>query len=777
MMKNKKRTTNISVFGSRVFDGCKTILQLGLRHSLIGVMIFSAGCNPSTTNYNQTIQQPGGSDPTKQSLQTGGPGSGGGGTGDGGGGQGVYCSETAKDSNIKGKLMVRDVYEAIKNHKRTMPSGKLGAGGSDKVDEASIKYLVEILRKYFGPASGNLEYVNIDYWKKFADSISFIPEDATLHPSQDANSPLALPEGCKIVQIAYWDESSGPVENGTLYVDKKTWKQLDQFNKIALLAHEFYFKQARKGGHKNSDFVRYKVGQLLSQDGLPAMFENWVPSQDARVKDVLPEKKSGFKYCKGISENDPTAKLQMYQYEAKDGVQNIVFPVISSSTVNFGDFEVPSVKFSTTNNKNISIMTDLLLPVSHFKQSLGSINDGRFLLALDELPMLSARYGRDTFIDTALGDPVEHFKARIIEVVKSSMLSQEVSWTVKSRSGSAKIQLHSPAFKRIEEQEQNQPVTKEQLTRSVNNQIIFKIIGHLMHSSDARKNEIVYPALMVLHKEIEEGMAVGVYPKDLPKWRAELRKIELKINEILTKQSGQPQKFVIANRNELLGSLPQKLYALKMNAYDSRQIMQGLGNEELSYGKEFPVSLREGSVSITDGSNTATFTLDCYDYIDIFKEKTKKSEYSIEVESVRLKDLRVVPEPQADPAEGSANYLRYRDEFIKRISGNIEIEKRDLDSGKCSSEDEYSRPKYCADLNSLLVDLRDESTVEMEEALDYALTATTYEGNLQSARILKLKKSQQKYLVIFAYPYDEEFLRGRSSDPGKISLIQVLRIP
>ena len=417
------------------------------------------------------------------------------------------------------------------------------------------------------------------------------------------------------------------------------------------------------------------------------------------------------------------------------------------------------------------------MPVSHFKQALGSINHGGFSLAFDDLPLLSARYGRDTFIDTALSDSPEDFKARIIEVVKSSLLSQEVSWTVKSRSGSAKIQLHSPAFKRIEEQEQNQPVTKEQLTRSVKNQIIFKIIGHLMHSSDARKNEIIYPALVVLDKELEEVMAAGVYPKDLPKWNAELRKIELKITEIMTKQSGRPQKFEIADRSELLEALPQKLYALKLNAYDSRQIMQGLGNEELNYGKEFPVSLREGSVSITDGSNTATFTLDCYDYIDVFKEKTKKAEYATEVESIRLKGLRIVPEPQGDPAEGFANYLRYRDEFIKMISGDIEVQKIDLDSKACSSENEYLRPKYCTDLNSLLVDLRDESTVEMEEALDYALTATRHEGNLLSTRILKLKKSQQKYLVIFAYPYDEEFLKGRSSDPGDLSLIQVLRIP
>ncbi|NUN07337.1 MAG: hypothetical protein HUU57_16455 [Bdellovibrio sp.] len=754
-------------------------MQLSLSYSLLGVLIVSAGCNPSTTNYNQTIQpaSPAG-DPTKQGLQSGGPGSTGttGGTGDGGGGQGVYCSETTSDKNLKGKLFVRDIYEAIKNHKRTMPSGKLGAGGTDTVDESAIKHFVEVLRKYYGPASGNLDFVNTEYWKKFADSISFIPEDATLHPSQDANSPLALPEGCKVVQIAYWDESSGPVEDGTLYVDKKTWKQLDQFNKIALLAHEFYFKQARKAGYKNSDFVRYKVGHLLSQEGLLDIFQQWEPSKDSRVKDVLPEKKTGFKYCTGTSEADPNAKLQMYQYEGKDQLQHIVFPVVKSNTVNFSDFQVAHVTFSKETHHKVSFLTDLLLPVSHYKQSLGSVNEGSFLLAFDELPLLSARYGDQTFIDASLGDSsISKYKDRILEMVSGSARDEEVSWTVKSRSESAKIQMFSPAFKRDEAQESVQSLSKDELVRAINNQIILGIFGDLMRSSEARRRELVLPSLNALHKELDEGMAAGVYPTGLPKWSGELKKIEQLFSNILTKEKGKPVKFFIKNNSDLLGSLPQKLYALKMNAYDGVEIMRGINNPELKKGHELPVSLRAGSVSITEGSNTATFKLECHDYVDVFKAKTNKKEYSENVDTVRLKGLRVIPEEQSEQEPGYANYLRHRDEFIKMISGNAEISK--LETAKSCGWENQIVPQYCADLNSLLIDLREESVVEMQGCFGYAHTAIRDHDQLQTCRILNLKKAQQRYLVIFAYPHDQDYLQGRSSDPGEFSWVQVLRIP
>lgn len=774
MMKNKKRTTNISVFGSRVFDGCKTILQLGLRHSLIGLMIVSAGCNPSTTNYNQTIQQPGSSDPTKQSVQTGGPGSGGGGTGDGGGGQGVYCSETAKDSNIKGKLMVRDVYEAIKNHKRNMPSGKLGAGGTDKVDDASIKYLVEVLKAYFGPASWNLDFVNVEYWKKFSESISFIPDDATLHPSQDANSPLALPEGCKIVQIAYWDESSGPIEEGTLYVDKKSWKQLDQYNKVALLAHEFFFKQARKGGYKNSDFVRYKVGQLLSQEGLPAVFQQWGPSQDERVKDILPEKMTGFKYCKGSSENDPSARLQMYQYEGKDGLQHIVFPVVSSSTINLSDFQVAHVVFSPEKNGNVSFFTDLLFITSNFKDAIGSVNGSDFLRAFYDLALLSNRYGSETFIDTLIKDSVPSLQKKIIQSVSTLPLNNDVSWIVKSRSGSVKIQLNNPVVLRSEERV-TKSLNAEQLTLAVNHQILAKIIGNV---GVPNASDIVLPSLSILHKELDAGLAAGVYPKELPRWNTELKKIETLVTDALTKEFGAPKKFSIADKADLLDALPRKLYALKLNAYSEREILRGLDNANYKTAKDTPVDLRQGSISIIEGGNTATFLLECNDYTDLFKRKTQKAEYLEEAESVKLGDLRFIPDETSDSSESprAANYLRYRDEFIKKFARNTEIEKKDINSsGGCGIDNKSDQ--FCFDLNSFFVDLRDESMVEMHDCLGYGISLKRRGEDVEMCGILDLKKSKQKYLVIFSYPYNENFLMSRSQDPGELFFKYILRIP
>lgn len=341
-------------------DSCITIFQLPIS-CIASLGILLSSCGPASTNNYYTT-------PPANSGYTNGTGSsqGGGGTGDGGGGQGVQCGST-KDPKFSNRLFVRDIYEATYNHNRQMKTVS-NSTSSSNVSQEAIRVLTSSLQDYLGPASANLEFAKDNFWAEFYKKISFIDDDKQLRPSIDANSPIVLPKGCEIVQIAFWEESSGAADDGILYVDRKHWERLDQLNKIALLAHEFFFMQARKALYKNSDSVRLKVGELLSTKGISPLFKNWVPATNkiANLNKSLPENRRGFKYCTGTSPDDPTASIQLYQYEGSDKKQHFVIPKLTSRTINSSYFQNSDFTFDF-NDRSLMRATDLLYYHSAFR--------------------------------------------------------------------------------------------------------------------------------------------------------------------------------------------------------------------------------------------------------------------------------------------------------------------------------------------------------------------------------------------------------------------------
>ncbi|KYG61627.1 hypothetical protein AZI86_18160 [Bdellovibrio bacteriovorus] len=306
---------------------CKTILQSSARVALSSLLILSmVSCGPGgsqgptqyITNYGSDKKLPDDDGYT-----------GSGGTGDGGGGQGILCSADVKNPEYRSKLFVRDIFEGIYNSKLKMKtmSGPFGEG-SEKVGPESIKFLISTLKSFYGPAMQQLEIGREEFWQEFVSRISFLDEDVRLYPSQDANSPIALPNGCKIVQIAYWDDSTGRGENGTLYIDRAQWKKLDSLNKVALLAHEYFFKEARIAGYKNSDLVRSQLAQIFS---------------NSNIKPLFPEGSQLNGYCKGTNQADPHSVIHLYTASTL-GARYLVIPYFRSSNISISSLKGQSFR-------------------------------------------------------------------------------------------------------------------------------------------------------------------------------------------------------------------------------------------------------------------------------------------------------------------------------------------------------------------------------------------------------------------------------------------------
>lgn len=778
-MKTKvARIINRAVFGSRLLDECKTILRLSWHYSLIAIMIVSAGCNPSTVNNNHTTNK---TDPNASQRETQLMGGGtGGGTGDGGGGQGVQCSDSVSDTNIKGKLLVRDIYEAIRNHKRSMPSASLGASGTADVSDAAIDHLVKTLKAYFGPASVNLHFVNAKYWKTFADGISFIADDATIHPSQDANSPLALPKGCNIVQIAYWDESSGPVEDGTLYVDKKSWIKLDQFNKIALLAHEYFFKQARKAGYRNSDFVRHKVGQLLSDAGLPPAFPNWAPATDPSISDTLPLARTGFKYCEGTSEADPTAKLQMYQYEGSDMRQHIVFPIMTSSSVNFSELQIPHVAYLPEENQTLNIFTDMLVPTSHYKKSLNELyytnpeyQNTDYLLGL--------RYTNTGLISYKHTDAIR--KLIVNNRNKFNQTSvDEVKWTLPAQANSKtmSIALHNPFVKYQRALEIMKP--REDLIAEVNNKIYYQF-----PNISGQNTELIRSAILALNKEMDDLISQQKYNSSFPLWNQELKRLNT-IDKTRVMTSGMGIRYQIIDSDfdknvALTTNLPKALFSLKSQTYNPKEIMK-LATiypyQDNDSGQSLVENIRGGVISFRQGDEKVSFNLNCKDYIDVYKARTIRKEYSLDFNEINNNDVQFVRSRESFmPGEVIQNATHNLDRpdgstlshlALLLKSENGAITKKVI--GLCDNPEEQQA--YCTDLNSFFADMQNERSVEMSYCMRYP-DAPQVRGIPSSAcAILSLKQSQQKYLVVYG-DYSDTSKDKDAQSSFKIGYI--LRIP
>lgn len=592
------------------------MILLALASSLIA-------CNPSTTQhntYNGTRSEMSGGGNTKD------PGDGtGGSTGDGGGGQGILCKKT-KDQRVSDQLFVRDIYEAIYNHNRKIKNVSNDSVDNGRVQSRSIEVLTDALKKFYGPASRTIEFTQEKFWIQFVEKISFIDDDKKLYPSQDANSPIALPEGCQLVQIAYWDDAGGSNEEGTLYIKKSLWEKLDQLNKIGLLAHEYFFKLARKANFKNSDMIRLKVGQLLSEAGIAPLFNNWPLSSDPLIASSLPKNSIGFKYCHGTSEEDPSANLQFYQYAGSDQRLHLAIPLLRSNYISINPFQTSSFSSTLIENLALAKATDLFLYQTH-----ASYFGVTGLVPPEQWANLW--YNSDDLVNFSWN---QNITKRFHSLLKDLSREQEVLWTgyFSHSTNPIKVEIVNPTFnKKLNSFDVLK--TEEDLARTIHSKIENAVRECAGGRYEIDSNNRA--AVVILKKEISDSISEGVYPDNFPKWKSF-------ISNVIGKYSkGSTNSCKLMKTGIFQNSLPDLLFKLTTRTHSNEDVTLALGLDAFTDDNKDRIPF--GRIRVSQGSSTIHFNLKCQDYTDIYSEITNENlKNDTENTIVPNKTVSVTPE-------------------------------------------------------------------------------------------------------------------------------------
>ncbi len=690
---------------------------------------------------NKTINQT--SPPVSQAggqTRTSDPdGWGGGSTGDGGGGQGVLCSEETKDGNLRGKLMVRDVYEAQYNYRRTMVTQGLGPAGTESVEQKTVGFLLSALKRYYGPALRDTEIGDVKYWTEFAQKIAFVPEQAALYPSNDANSPLALPKGCRIVQIAYWDESAGLDAEGTLYVDKTLWVKLDQFNKAALLAHEYFFKKAREAGLTNSDYTRYKVGQLLSMEGMSPLFPGWVPSKDSRVSEVLPESPKGYKSCVG-SAGERGSSIRLYQYRDNKGVQRIVIPSLKSGNYSLLPFQSVTMSFQPGPGDVMGLITD------------------QFLFNPDEEMPLDFKQNSITGKLTAENHGLESFRREFYTI------------NVPAKNRTVKLSVINPMADIVSE-EKTELKPSNELALQMNLQIedeIKNAFGSYKYSS----RNLLEP-IAALNAEIDLAVKQGIFPQSFPKWNAELDKIEH-----VAKITYTPEQ-----RTKLYSTFPDILYRIKLGTYSDYQISKVMG---IKGYKKFNNKVRTlVQFNLTVDDKKLDYGIGCSDYSRVYREITQRADLGFSEEGLDHSLAVSVIRPQGE-AQGTSVEAKYAEQIKTALVNGSLRDATFRNSFFAFNDDECFVPgkqltDNCRPAVEFLEDLKNEKSIQIkscQEVTGEIAKIDTEKGLITTCMLFDFNSRQQKYIakVVFKNPNVSSDVRA-GVDPNMPFIDVLERLP
>lgn len=763
MKKNTFLSDLLVHFAGLILARCRTILHFSKWWFAAGFFSALTSCSPTTNNYNEHKYLQ-----TNVDSETRGKG---GGTGDGGGGQGILCSNDVNDPRLKGKLLVRDIYEAITNYGRTMkPVNGENIENSNQIDPQALKLLVSSLKHYFGPASQNLDFTKEQYWLDFEKSISFINDETSLNHSQDANSPLSLPKGCEIVQIAFWHESSGPIDDGKLYVDQKLWRNLDNFNKVALLAHEFFFKQARQVGYKNSDYIRNKIGQLLSTEGITPIFQQWVPSSDKRLSDILPASMQGFKYCTGTSTEDPSAELQLYQYKGQDNLQHFVIPLLKSKSVSISLLQGVEFNFNSNENYALAKATDLWLfgtdnLCTNCLNSVELFNGERDLMArqlwydYELLTPVIARYDEPwAFVYLKKNQSLWSSQVNSnAQVTQFSLLNPGFNFN-----GPIDIKLKPPSeiinniYTKITSDFEN--LGMELATRNgvgYNEQHAIPDFEKYTQYIQQNKKNITL-AISILDNEIKKAISDATYPDAYIKWTEALNKVWefLRVDPI--KDSN--LIFNVIPSKILNVDIPKLLYKIKINAHNQSDFAYIPINQK-AYILESPtyLSIDPGKVQVQQANSTVSFNLLCKDYKSIFSTAIKENPNSNMNQSLR-QDVEIISEQDDDTTRikdlltkvASTKSIKGTENFIANIFENrLPVNPREPDNF-CQQKNRFFGFN-CRDFISLSNDLNLERKISVKPCAPNTAQSLTIEKLYKlQCKILELESLKISYQIVFA---------------------------
>jgi hypothetical protein len=748
--------TNLAIVS---LNKCLTILRSAFL-GFISLVLLLNSCGPGNTNNHYEAGKSGvsGGGATKD------PGDGtGGATGDGGGGQGVLCGETT-NTRIKNQLFVRDIFEAINNANLQMKNVP-GTQNDSTLSQEAIRVLVTSIRSYFGPSSESLEFTHEEFWKNFISQISFIDDSKQLIPSNDANSPIALPNECRLVQIAYWDESTGATEDGTLYVNGNFWKKLDPLNKIGLLAHEFFFKQARKSKYTNSDFTRNKVGKLLSVEGLSPLFQDWEPALDGRVKNILPKSMTGFKICEGTSKDDPSARLKLYQYEGKNKVQHFAFPQLTSKIINANLLQPSNFSFIPDSNIRLTTATDLLTYRSDFF-------DSKIVPEYHRIkgPWLNWWYGHSGLL-------TKYFISTPQLLANSSgVTGKPVVWqeNISAPKLPIKVILLDPA---ISENQKKQKEVKSQaeLIHAVNERIrlTLKVCQSFTAPVTALAN-----ALSILNNEVSAAAQAEVYPSNFAKWNNSLKELGRYTDKKELEGWIDQNNCEFANDARLTFDLPYLLYTIKLNAHSDEEAIKVLGEDAYiptnegwtAEGNALPLP----KLTVSQDGESLSFDLKCRDYATIFSETVKRISAPKKI-NLPNSSLKVTFADDSKKRRGwDANKVQDAYTSLAEYIRTEPFEPADISNPsdqtlKCQTPSDFENFP-CEDYNFLLSEISNEREITLTRCQENIINA---DGNLYCA-LLRTESGRNKYVIHFTHGPDASS-KSSTAEVTKILFVRLIQ--
>lgn len=713
---------------------CKTILQVSVRFVLSSILVVSmVSCGPGggTTINNQYLTNQG----SDKKLPDDDGYTGSGGTGDGGGGQGISCSADTSVEKLRGKILLRDIYEAIYNSNLT--AQELNSEEEESISPDAYDLVAANFKKYYGPAYKQFDTTDPNFWRAFSKKIFFLDGNKALTVSSDANSPILLPKGCKIVQIAFWSDSNSEGKEDLLYVDKQYWNKLDQVNKVALLAHELLFKDARLNGYKSSDYIRSKVGALFSTKGLDPIFKNWISNSDSRFSQVLPKSSRGFKACVGKSSEDPSANLNLIQYEGKDKLQHIVITKVKSSFFGLSDLDAVEMSFDPAKNPVLSKVSDLMLLMTDYRTLASRANDNPsyFDLEYGELVLLSELTvsDKESILD--------------IDLLKLSDQPNDIWKTFfKTPYGPIKFSIKNPGkgFSKSSELKTPNKII-EAIKKKIFEEIVDASAGTYWHGE---KQAVLYQAFAILEKEIQDGVSQAIYPVGFPKWNTALAEIE----KLFAPDETIPGYIKVNNRSKIkkmVGNkyLNQDLPAILMKARLGFTEWAELERLKIDAYDVLETSGSYGNVNITVSLSTQdsiSFNLECESFEEIYVKELHPPNLVLE----NRKDLTT----EFDPYIFISTRAELKDDTIPSISRLLNYLR------KVSKESREHLKEKLPDHN-FANDLKNNQTLVVLPCMERTLSLENKIRTLDQytlCTIIHLKETNTFYITQFNYNSDSD---------------------
>jgi hypothetical protein len=119
----------------------------------------------------------------------------------------------------------------------------------------------------------------VDFHKTAGDFYRFTIEGERVKATRDFGRLPKLPQRCRVEQLARFDD-----HKQIIHIDSELWKIFDSLNRVALYAHEFFYRRYRNAGETNSELARKLLAAVFAR------------RPKARVRDGVPERAL---FCRG----------------------------------------------------------------------------------------------------------------------------------------------------------------------------------------------------------------------------------------------------------------------------------------------------------------------------------------------------------------------------------------------------------------------------------------------------------------------------------------------